>query len=401
MIHAWTNGSGTDFLYDYNGERTLKRGMHGETWYADKYYQVQNAHEIAKQIFVGDTRVVTRLEHDELGDWDFQQQNIYFYHPDHLGSTTFVTRLDGTEWEHMEYTPYGEQWIDEGTDRHIIGYRFTSKELDSETGLYYYGARYLDPATSRWMSADPAYGKYLPEIPANDKARKRNTELVGEGGVFNPSNLAIYGYSGNNPLKYVDPSGNLPVDFSAQMASFNLSTTFTSESFLPGSVVTESFGVAQGPYNVGTSPTGQTQFFQTTAHAGVDRVATKSGQALVSPLYLRVVESSGSRLTMNIVGTNRNISLLHLNPADVQNAPRGTLFAPGQTIAPYPSQLFGTGTGTHVHIQESGMVGANRRIINPDTHQLEPGATFQQRQGVSENANGPIQWQPWQDTRAY
>jgi RHS repeat-associated protein len=46
----------------------------------------------------------------------------------------------------MEYTPYGELWIEEAgiEDEIDIPYRFTGKERDTETGLYYYGARYLD-----------------------------------------------------------------------------------------------------------------------------------------------------------------------------------------------------------------------------------------------------------------
>ena len=100
----------------------------------------------------------------------------------------------------MEYTPYGESWVDEGTNKNVIGYRFTSKELDGETGLYYFGARYLDPLTSRWISPDPAMEKYLPE-------RQRNRQLPGQGGVFNPINLDVYHYAGNNPIKYVDPDG--------------------------------------------------------------------------------------------------------------------------------------------------------------------------------------------------
>ena len=36
-----------------------------------------------------------------------------------------------------------------------------------ETGLYYFGARYLDPKTSRWISADPAMGEYIPSPGQN------------------------------------------------------------------------------------------------------------------------------------------------------------------------------------------------------------------------------------------
>ncbi|MCG8570294.1 MAG: hypothetical protein MJB14_09155 [Spirochaetes bacterium] len=64
----------------------------------------------------------------------------------------------------------------------------------------YFGARYLDPQTSRWLSCDPAFSRYLGNNPA---------KLPGIGGVFNPVNLNAYQYSANNPIMYTDPDGEL------------------------------------------------------------------------------------------------------------------------------------------------------------------------------------------------
>ena len=83
----------------------------------------------------------------------------------------------------------------------------TVKESDSETGLYYFGARYLDPKTGRWLSGDPALGEYIPQ------AGRQSNGLPGMGGVYNTANLHTYHYAGNNPVKYIDPDGRKPVKY--------------------------------------------------------------------------------------------------------------------------------------------------------------------------------------------
>ena len=130
----------------------------------------------------------------ELGE-----EATYYYHPDHLGSVSVVSNHRGEPYERVEYLPFGEIWIEE-TDpaTGYIPFRFTSKELDEETGLYYYGARYYEPATSRWMSPDPAGFELINPMDKNGKPRST---------YYLVESLNWYAYVSNNPVKYIDPTG--------------------------------------------------------------------------------------------------------------------------------------------------------------------------------------------------
>jgi RHS repeat-associated protein len=105
----------------------------------------------------------------------------YFYHSDHLGSSSLITDIDGNVAQHIEYIPFGEVFVEERNNSWKTPYKFNGKELDEETGLYYYGARYMDPRTSVWLSVDPLAEKY--------------------------PNVSSYVYCLNNPINRIDPDG--------------------------------------------------------------------------------------------------------------------------------------------------------------------------------------------------
>ena len=180
--------------------------------YVNQFYTDRPGATGTKHVYAGTSRTASKLLRQDTpgsnpnGKTPFEK-DIYFYHPDHLGSSSYITDLNGKLYEALLYFPFGEGWIEENTNVQRTPYHFTAKELDEETGLYYFGARYYDPRTSVWQSADPVLEKYLPSARGAEAAK-----LPGIGGVFNSGNISLYSYSFNNPIRYFDPDGNSGAD---------------------------------------------------------------------------------------------------------------------------------------------------------------------------------------------
>jgi len=192
------NGHEKTYKYDDTGERVIKRGPQGETAYVNQFFTMRNREIGTKHVLVGTTRLVSKLMmQDKPGSGPPGNQPLekdrYFFHADHLGSSNYVTDSNGEIFQHTEYFPGGETWVDESGNKQRTPYLFSGKELDEETGLYYYGARYYDPRTGAWQSADVQVDRYLSGLT--------------QGGVYNSFNLNLYSYGYQNPVKYADPNG--------------------------------------------------------------------------------------------------------------------------------------------------------------------------------------------------
>ena len=134
---------------------------------------------------------------------DYEKMQFY-YNPDQLGISSYITNLDGEVVQHIEYVPFGEVFIEERNNTWNTPYLFNAMEYDKETGMYYYGARYYEPRISLWMSVDP--------ISIYDPRNSENY-LDGEhnDGVYNYRNLNPYIYCYQSPISLVDPNGKQAV----------------------------------------------------------------------------------------------------------------------------------------------------------------------------------------------
>ncbi len=208
-----TSQGTTTFVYDGTGTRVKKIGLDGEYIYIGKYYQCKDGTCI-KYIYGGDTLIA-----DQIGT------DIEYYHQDHLGSTRVVTNDISEDKGWLSYYPFGETLTVSGAlggvDR-----KYTSQELDSETGLYFYNARYYNPILGRFISADTI----VPE-PGNSQSLNR------------------YSYVYNNPLNFVDPTGHWQINISAHCwVGFHFSWDSHTHDYQLGLGIGQGYSLGFGKY---------------------------------------------------------------------------------------------------------------------------------------------------------
>ncbi len=110
----------------------------------------------------------------------------FYYHQDHLGSTSLVTASDGSEYSQAVYEPFGLASVSpDSSDTYRP--KFNGKELEEDTALYYFGSRYYDPARGRFLTADTRLGG--PNATVQDAWNR-------------------YSFALNNPVSHADPTGH-------------------------------------------------------------------------------------------------------------------------------------------------------------------------------------------------
>lgn len=160
------------FYYDGDGERVVKKEVGVSTIvYFPSLEKILETGEVNKYYGVGGITLQRSIKNGV--------EKLYYLFPDHLSSTRAIIDKDKTQTFYLSYYPYGNLKSREIISSSITNL-YTGQKRDKEVDLYYYHARYYNPQTAHFISADSAQG---------------------------PNR---YAYVGNNPIMNNDPTGNIP-----------------------------------------------------------------------------------------------------------------------------------------------------------------------------------------------
>ena len=166
-VEYYNSGLGTETTYTPN--RTTQHAKSTDsgviTWIEDTNYYYANQELVARQDTGGDTT---------------------YYHPDHLGSPNLQTNQTGAVVSRQDFSPYGRPNPARTNNLELNNRLQFTGQREDRSGLNYYGARYYSSETRSFTQPDPI----LPN-------------------PYDPQQLNRYAYVRNNPIKYVDPSGNV------------------------------------------------------------------------------------------------------------------------------------------------------------------------------------------------
>jgi len=212
VLNRANNSEIAKYGYDAFGNRVLKTVDNITTRYVYSGKQVIEEYtndEFSKSYIYG----VQGL--DDVIRMEKASGDEYYYHKDILGSVIALSNNDGEVVEKYEYDPYENTEIrnpnNEVISASTVGndFQYTGQRADSETGLYYYKARFYSPTLGRFLNQDPIGYK---------------------------DSMNLYQYVGGNPVNYVDPlglykegsQGNMSSGMSGWLSSF-IDTAYAAE----------------------------------------------------------------------------------------------------------------------------------------------------------------------------
>ena len=185
MIAVDSGGTGT-YGYDADGLRVTRVGGEGPESYAYDLAGhavstiISNGNPQRKEVYAGSLHVAT-----------YNNDTTYFDARDWAGTERERSGVTGEAIETCTNLPYGDNQYCQGYGSSPL--HFTGKMWDSETGLFYFGARYYNPTPGRWMLPD--WSAVPAPVPYAD--------------LGNPQTLNLYAYVGNNPITHTDVDGHI------------------------------------------------------------------------------------------------------------------------------------------------------------------------------------------------
>ena len=214
-----------EYQYDYSGLRRSKETMTGEEQYY--YYNGQIVLETDGQQVV---KAANTWYGSSILSRTMDEETYYYRQNEHNDVIAFLD-FSGNTLASYTFDAYGQA---KGSDLQMIGsipgmgqmltdsqeyiaqnpFRYAGQYLDAESNLYYLRGRYYDASTERFITEDPA-----------------------------KDGLNWYAYCYNNPIKYIDPSGNMPVYASRGVSGLYNSRTFDASSTSTFALVANGFGI--------------------------------------------------------------------------------------------------------------------------------------------------------------
>ena len=195
LVRVVKNGTVINYRYDGLGRRVEKEVNDGATTKVNRY--IYDNEDILLELD-GSNNITARYTHGPGIDEPLVMEKggaSFFYHADGLGSITEITDSVGVVKQRYTYSSFGK--IESQLDPNFVQpYTFTAREFDTETGLYHYRKRDLDPTIGRFLQPDP---------------------------LSFSAGLNFYIYVGNNPVNFIDPTGERwvnPITFWSELYNY-------------------------------------------------------------------------------------------------------------------------------------------------------------------------------------